>query len=313
MDATGHTGIIQPQQKGFSMLSRLGLLVGILAVLLPFFVSAQTADTVSKPTEDGWKMAKPIEAGLDPAALADLAALINVDATYPNVHALLIEHRGRLVFERYWPGEDYLLRGGSLGVVDHGPKTLHDIRSISKSVISLLLGIALGETAETRLNHPIASFFPDHQAADPRWEQVTLHHVLSMTAGLAWNELLVPYDQRNDFIRLMKHPDPIGYVLAKEVRDPPGKRWNYNSGLTELVGAVIEHLAGRPLEDYAKEMLFDPLGITDYTWHRPSAWPADAFPSASAGLRMRARDLAKIGSLVLHQGQWQGRQIVPQS
>ena len=90
-----------------------------------------------------------------------------------------------------------------------------------------------------------------------------------------------------------------------------GSRWNYNSGLTDVTAGVIESLTGKPLVDYADEILFGPLGITDYEWLRPRAWPPDSFPSAGAGLRMRARDLAKIASLILHGGKWQGRQIVP--
>ena len=133
-----------------------------------------------------------------------------------------------------------------------------------------------------------------------------------MTAGLAWNETIVPYsDDRNDFGRLVRTDDPVGFILAKDVHDTPGSRWNYNSGLTDITAGVIENLTGQPLIDYANIALFEPLGITDYEWLRPRAWPEDLFPSAGAGLRMRARDLAKVASVVLHDGKWQGRQIVP--
>jgi CubicO group peptidase (beta-lactamase class C family) len=132
-----------------------------------------------------------------------------------------------------------------------------------------------------------------------------------MTAGLEWNETVVPFNDHNDFFRLQTTDDPVGLVLTKEVRDTLGSRWNYNSGLTELTAGVIENLTGESLVDYAEEVLFGPLGIIDYEWRRPATWPSDSFPSASAGLRMRARDLAKIASLILHDGEWKGRQIVP--
>lgn len=155
-------------------------------------------------------------------------------------------------------------------------------------------------------------FFPDRENLESGLDALTLHHVLTMTSGLAWNETIVPYsDDRNDFGRYNTTDDPVGYVLAKVLSDTPGSRWNYNSGLTDLTAGVIEHLTGAPLADYADEVLFGPLGITDYEWLRPRAWPSDSFPSAGAGLRLRARDLAKIGSLILHDGKWQGRQIVP--
>ena len=111
----------------------------------------------------------------------------------------------------------------------------------------------------------------------------------------------------------MSTDDPVGFVLGQRMQDIPGRKWRYNSGLTELTAAVIEHLTGQPLKGYADEVLFGPLGITDYEWWRPPAWPKDGFPSASAGLRLRARDLTKIATLTLQGGLWQGRRIVPEA
>ena len=231
--------------------------------------------------------------------------------TLPNVHAVLIEHKGRLVFDRYWPGKDESW-GQGLGHVDHARATQHDLRSVTKSVTSALLGIALGDTFEGALARPIASFFPDREALSAELDSVTLHHVLTMTAGLEWNEMEVPYtDNNNDEIRLYYTDDPVGLVLAREIRDTPGSRWYYNGGLTQVIAGVIEHLTGKPIDNYAEEVLFGPLGITDYTWHRSEAWRKDSSPSAASGLRLRARDLAKIASVFLHDGQWQSRQIVP--
>lgn len=292
------------------MFTRRCTLFALLLACLPLAAVADEVTSAPLQRDDGWPVATLAEAGLDPAALAAIVEKID-DGWIPNVHALLIEHEGRLVFERYWPGEDRSVTG-PLGHVEHGPTTQHDIRSVSKSITSLLLGIVLTDNTEDMLARPIASFFPERPELGEGLEEVTLHHVLTMTAGLAWNETVVPYsDERNDFGRLVNSADPVGYVLSKELQEPPGSRWNYNSGLTDLTGGVIEHLTGKPLIDYADEVLFGPLGITDYDWLRPRAWPEDVFPSAGAGLRMRARDLAKLASLVLHDGKWQGRQIVP--
>ncbi len=293
------------------MISRRDVLSGLLAFCLPLTAAAQDITTAPSALADGWAVAKPTEAGFDPQALAELVDKVDL-GWIPNVHALLIEHQGKLVFERYWPGEDDSV-AGPLGYVDHGSATLHDIRSITKSVTSLLLGIALGGSWKDALARPITTFFPERENLRSRLNVVTLHHVLTMTAGLAWNETIVPYtDDRNDYGRLVTTEDPVGFVLAKELHDPPGSRWNYNSGLTDLTAGVIENLTGQPLTDYADEMLFGPLGITDYEWLRPRAWPKDVFPSAGAGLRMRARDLAKVASLLVHDGTWHGRRIVPE-
>ncbi len=285
-------------------------LLCLLAICLPSSVAAQETGTAPAALGDGWAVAEPAEAGLDPAAIADLVEKIDT-GWIPNVHAVLIEHRGRLVFERYWPGEDENW-GQPLGRVDHGPATQHDLRSVTKSVTSVLLGIALGDSAEDALERPITTYFPDREALSTELEAVTLHHVLTMTAGLEWNEMVLPYtDSRNDEVRLYYTDDPIGLVLARRVRDTPGSRWYYNGGLTQLTAGVIENLTGKTVDDYAEEVLFGPLGITEYTWHRSSAWSSDISPSAASGLRLRARDLAKIGSIILHEGKWQGRQIVP--
>lgn len=282
----------------------------LLAICLSFSVAAQETGIAPAALGDGWAVAEPAEAGLDAVAIADLVEKID-SGWIPNVHALLIEHRGRLVFERYWPGEDENW-GQPLGRVDHGPTTQHDLRSVTKSVTSVLLGIALGDSAVDALERPITTYFPDREALGSELDAVTLHHVLTMTAGLEWNEMVLPYtDSRNDEVRLYYTDDPIGQVLARRVRDTPGSRWNYNGGLTQLTAGVIENLTGKILDEYAEEVLFGPLGITEYTWQRSGLWSSDISPSAASGLRLRARDLAKIASIILHDGKWQGRQIVP--
>ena len=303
----------RPAGDAFNRIHRLisqWVLVTFLVLWLPGLVWAQAISSPVSNPNDGWQVGTLRDANLDPAAIAELVEMIDTGRTVPNVHALLIEHSGRLVFEQYWPGTDRKMRT-NLGRIAHGTHTLHDIRSISKSVTSLLMGIALGDSASEALNRPIASFFPDRTDLNDGLDDVTLHHVLTMRAGLAWNETIVPYDKDNDFVRLLRAADPVGFVLSKQLRDKPGTKWNYNSGLTDLTAGVVEGLTGQPLTDFAEEALFGPLGITEYEWWRPDAWPEGRFPSAGAGLRLKARDLAKIGSLILHGGQWNGRQIVP--
>jgi CubicO group peptidase (beta-lactamase class C family) len=142
------------------MFTRRCVLSGLLAVSLPPSVVAQGINNAPASLGDGWAVARPADAGFDQDALAAYVKRIDAGIDVPNINALLIEHEGRLVFERYWPGEDRILNGQSLGVVQHGPKIRHDIRSISKSVTSMLLGIALGRSAQDALARPITSFLP---------------------------------------------------------------------------------------------------------------------------------------------------------
>lgn len=280
-------------------------------VLEPHKSHAADFDAAPETRDDGWRVDRPSTGGFDPKALAALTERIQAGEV-PNVHAVLVEHDGRLIFERYFRGRDESW-GRSLGVVDHGPGTLHDLRSVTKSVTSALLGIALGADHTTVVRQPIASFFPNlADAVGEGIDQVTLHHVLTMTAGLEWNEMEVPYtDPSNDEIQLYATADPVGMVLARRLVQAPGTGWYYNGGLTQVVAGVIERLTGKPIDAFAEEVLFGPLGISEYAWLRSSAWPDSISPSAASGLRLRARDLAKIASLFLHGGAWRGRQIVP--
>ena len=127
------------------MISRRLFSAALLATCLPLIATGQTAPATHA---DGWPMITPAQAGLEAEALRELTGLIDAAVSYPNVHALLIEYRGALVFEQYWPGVEQPILQPSLGMMEHGPTTLHDIRSISKGVTSLLLGLALAESPE---------------------------------------------------------------------------------------------------------------------------------------------------------------------
>ena len=260
--------------------------------------------------DDGWETGTPAEAGFDQTAIQEMTEDLRSDY-YGNIHALLIEHDGKLVYEEYFTGPDYRF-GQQLERVDFTRETLHDLQSISKSVTSALLGPALGPQFEEALDKPILDFFPElADSAAAGVDEITLRHVLTMTSGLEWNATDVPYKGlRNDQGRLARSENPIAFVLSRPTRETPGERWYYNGGLTELVAGVIQRLTGQPLSDYARQVLFDPLGITYCEWVGPPLWRSHGV-AAAWGLRMRARDLAKIGSVFLHDGTWRGRQILP--
>ena len=257
---------------------------------------------------DGWVTRDPpIHARAELAKLSDdLKA-----GAYPNVHVLIVEYDGALVHEQYFKGDDETL-GRSLGVVDFDDHTKHDLRSITKSITALLLGIALKDDFEIALTKPLLSYFPEWKdKTDPKMKSVTLEHALTMTSGIEWNEMDLPYSNpKNDEIRIYEHNDPFKHTLNRPMRETPGERWYYNGGLTTLLAGVIQKHTGQPFTRYARDKLFGPLGIKEYAWLGPRYWPPGMGSSAS-GLRFTARDLARFGSLVLHQGRWQGKQLVP--
>ena len=130
-----------------------------------------------------------------------------------------------------------------------------------------------------------------------------------MTLGTEWNETTLPYtDPRNSEIAMDNAADPYRYVLERPVVEPPGERWTYNAGAAALLARMIAKGTGRMLPEFARELLFAPLGITQFEW---VAGP-NGDESAASGLRITLRDLLRIGMLILNNGRWGGRQVVPQ-
>ncbi len=153
------------------------------------------------------------------------------------------------------------------------------------------------------------SFFPEYaELKTPKWDKILLRHPLSMTPGYNWNEETAWTDPYNTTRTMLEAADPYRYILGREVVDEPDARWQYNSGATTLLGAVLKKSTGKSLDEFAKEALFEPLHIEDVEWGRL----INGEPAAFAGLRLRPRDTAKIGQLVLNGGTWQGQRIVPE-
>ncbi|HEV8390539.1 MAG TPA: serine hydrolase, partial [Dongiaceae bacterium] len=257
---------------------------------------------------DGWAVASPESAGLNGDLIRGIGPHFE-SWTDANAHAILIARRGKLVYERYFTGEDQAW-GKALGRVTYDTTKLHDLRSITKSVTSLLVGVAVDRGWIGDLDASVFSFFPEHaDLRTPDKDAITLRHLLTMSAGFAWNEDL-PYSNPHNSERVMTDaPDRCRYVLEQPLIRPPGRAYNYNGGATALLAAILRKAADRPVDALAQRELFDPLGISDVEWIRYT----DGTPVVASGLRMRPRDLLKIGQIVLSGGAWQGRRIVSAS
>jgi CubicO group peptidase (beta-lactamase class C family) len=255
---------------------------------------------------DGWQTVSADSVGFDSARLAALTQNIR---NWPElgVHAILIERNGRLVYEEYFDGFDERW-GQSLGRVNMTAESKHDLRSVTKSVVSALIGIAHGEGKIPSLDQPIIKWFPEYPELDTaERRRVTLAHALSMTSGFDWNEDIPYTDPLNDEIRMTRDEQPLRYALARPFTVDPGSDFKYNGGLTQVVAAVLVRATKMSLQEYARVKLFEPLGITDVEWVGNLA----GMPAAASGLRLRARDLAKFGSLYLNGGRWNGKQVIP--
>lgn len=286
--------------------------LGLLTLLIIPFGCAQTSQPESTsapiPTEEGIQMASLESAGIDSALMIRLTNAIQ-SGQYPNIHSLLIARDHQLVYEKYFTGSDEQW-GQDLGVVTFTKDSLHDVRSISKSVVSACIGLAIAQGKIKSVDQKVAEFFPEYPSVqEGEKSELTIKHLLTMTSGIRWNEE-VPYnDPENSEIQMIFSPDPIEFVLSQPLDAPPGEAWKYNGGTTQVLAAIIEKVAGVKVDAFAGEHLFKPLGITTFFW---SKYPDTDEPAAASGLRLRPRDLLKFGLLYAQQGQWENQQVIPE-
>ncbi len=258
-----------------------------------------------------------------------MTAALRQGERYPNVHAVLIAKSGQLVYESYFTGEDKRWNGERFETVtvEFDRTTLHDSRSVGKSITSAVVGIALDRQAIPSLDTPLLDYFPELDSlATPEKRAITVRHALMMSAGLRWNEFEVPYtDPSNDAERTTAHDDPAAYVFSRSMASTPGTQWYYNSGLPAMLGIAVARATNKAFGAYARELLFEPLGIRDVEWASYSNW--DSVPELAwesdrpwatnsdpgGNVWMTARDFAKFGSLYLSGGRWNGEQILTES
>jgi len=290
------------------------LLSGTALASLPSFpVFADPPESCGVPIAraDGWSVASVNEDKLvDRGALCRMADQLAASSK-ANIHAVLVARRGKLVFERYFTGSDEvpgLFSGRRVRDIAFDANTLHDMKSVSKSVASLAVGIAVDRGLIRGVDEPIFRFFPElADLRTPEKDRILLLHALDMTMGLEWVEATpATGDEDNDEARMNRASDPCRYVLGSlKVTAPAGQEFFYNTGALALVSAIVGKATGRPLDEFAKETLFEPLGIAGVEWLRRKG-----NTDAGGGLRLHPRDMAKIGQLVLAGGRWNGRQVV---
>jgi CubicO group peptidase (beta-lactamase class C family) len=250
--------------------------------------------------------ASPNDAGFAPDLADKLDAGIR-SGLLSGLHAVLVSRDEQLVLERYCQGADETW-GRPLGTIAFGPDTLHDLRSVTKSVVGLLYGIALDRGLVPAPDAPLLAQFPEYSdlAADPARAALTIANALNMTMGFAWDEQRSYADPTNSERAMEDAPDRNRYILEQPIVAAPGARWIYCGGAVALLGTLIARGTKSTLQDFARDALFAPLGIETFGWAKGK----DGVASAASGLRLRPRDLLRIGTLVLANGQRDGRQVV---
>jgi CubicO group peptidase (beta-lactamase class C family) len=237
------------------------------------------------PTRE-WRTSTPEEQGMHSQQLAHM--LEAVEAQNLDLHSLLIIRHGYIVSETYFS--------------PHDQNTRHELYSCTKSFISTLVGIALDQGRIDRTDHRVLDFFPGSTFAnlDSQKQAMTLEDLLTMRSGLDWQEGDPIYQ------KMYRSTDWVKLVMDEPMAQSPGSSFNYCSGCSHVLSAILQQTTGVGTRDFAKQNLFEPLGITNYSWDND----ASGIPIGGWGLWLTPRDMAKLGYLYLQNGQWDGRQIV---
>ncbi len=235
----------------------------------------------------GWRSSTPEAQGINSRVLAD--ALNAIRARHIPANSLLIERHGSIVLDAsFYP---------------YDPDRPHEVFSVTKSVTSSLVGIAVADGRLASLNVPVSTVLPDQVPADTNKSRITLADLLSMTSGLDCSN-----SQGMSFLEMMERsPHWVSYALERPEVAEPGTRFGYCAGNMHVVSAVLSRVTGQSAADYARARLFGPLGITEVSWPKD----ADGISHGFADLQLAPRDMAKLGYLWLHHGVWEGKQIIP--
>lgn len=242
--------------------------------------------------------AAPTAPTAETPAIAELVEEIR-GGGFGDVKSFLLAQDDSAVREYYFGGSD---RG-----------TAAPIYSVTKSITSLLAGLAIADGAIASVDAPLTTVLgsrADVLRADPLREQLTVRDVLTMRGGITWNEFSAPYDTPgNPVTQMLMSPDWIDYVLEQPMATVPGTQFAYNSGLTVVLGEAVHQAVGLDLEAYALRRLFGPLGIPSSGWHRGPG----GVVNAGGGLSLRPVDLLTIGLLVRDRGRARSGQVIPAS
>ncbi|MGW0649219.1 serine hydrolase domain-containing protein [Streptomyces umbrinus] len=242
--------------------------------------------TYTDPQDDGedWSSTAPEAQGMDSTKLR--TGLTKLGSNASLLSALIIRH-DRLVAERYYDGG--------------GAQRSNNVHSVSKSVLQALVHIAVEKGDIRGLDDPVADYLPEYfSEASPDKKTITIRHMLTMRSGLDWTE-----DSTES--RVEKTSNWVRSILGRELVSAPGTTYNYSSGNTHVVSAVLQKATGMSTCQFAHQYLFGPMGITAEHWGRD---PQGVF-SGGYNVYLTPREMAKFGLLYLHDGKWGGRQLVP--
>jgi len=217
------------------------------------------------------------------------ASLDSLSHIFKKKYSLLILKKGKILFEKY--------------ETPYSRDTLIHVNSCTKSVVSMLFGMVFQSNLKDHINTPAVSYFPEYDLKDTPLQKIENRHFLSMSSGLEWKGGI----DATDVIAMSESEDWAKYVFERKVIHEPGETYLYNSGGTQVISHILHRETGNDLEQFAVDSLFSPLGIENYYWDKT----LNGVPKAGWGLHLKMKDMAKLGYLMLRNGRWKEKQIIP--
>lgn len=248
-----------------------GILLFLILGLLSCGQNTTSSNGYSPPKTEG------SSAGLD--------KVLTIAKKSPNIRSLLVSIDGQIVLEEYF--------------AKYSADSLDHQRSGTKSIMAMLIGIAIDKQFIQDIDEPVANYLP---GLDPRLQDITIRHLLTMTSGFEWEEEL----SVKEYNTWVSSGDQLGYLLRKPMAETPGMAWNYNSATMHLLSIILTKASGESTYDFALAHLFKPLGIQKSRWEQL----AGGYNNGGAGLELHPRDMIRLGQLIANQGRYKGQQII---
>jgi len=217
----------------------------------------------------------------------DLSVIVTNANQLKRLTSILVFRNGKLVTENYFKG--------------FKKDSLHDVRSVTKSVMALLVGIALENGFLTSVNDPIKNYLSSNEFAltEPQ-KEITINHLLTMSGGFQWNET-----NGNSYNEWILSGKPVDFLLEKPLTDSPGSVFNYNSAAVHLLGIVLNKATKMTVPAFADQYLFKKIGIEKVQWEQFE----ESYINGGSGIQLKPEDMGRIGQLMLQKGK-SGTEII---
>ncbi|MBT3168229.1 MAG: serine hydrolase [Candidatus Cloacimonetes bacterium] len=263
--------------------------------------------------DDDLRVGTLSEAKIDSTLIIKAVNDIN-KGKFKEIHSMLIYKDNKLVFEEYFSGHKHKWNAHKHhGKLENWDKSMpHKVMSVSKSVTSICIGIAIDKGFIESVQQSIFDYLPEHQHFKKNGkDEITIEHLLTMTSGLKWDEWSSPLSSKNnDIISLwFRYKDPIKGILKRPLLTKPGTHFTYSGGNTIILGEILKNATKMSIDEFSTKYLFEPLDINNSNW---AVKYRNGTIQTAGSLEITPRAMTKIGATFLNNGVWNNKQIISQ-